>query len=62
MFILTKRHGDEDTYKEPWNRVQSLFRKREKRHLGKLCKTLKQLALENKRSPSSDTCRKKKKA
>ena len=70
-FKLTKLHLDEDLFREAWNAVQNLIRKKKKPYFEeklkantanpkKLWETLKELGLQNNRSPSSDICLKKK--
>ena len=70
-FKLTKLHVDEDLYKEARNAVQNLIRKKKKAYFEeklkantanpkKLWETLKELGLQNNRSPSSNICLKKK--
>ena len=68
---MTKLHVDEDLYKEARNAVQNLIRKKKKAYFEeklkantanpkKLWETLKELGLQNNRSPSSNICLKKK--
>ena len=68
---MTKLHVDEDLYKEARNAVQNLIRKKKKTYfekklkantasLKKLWETLKELGLQNNRSPSYNVCLKKK--
>ena len=61
---MTKLHVDEDLYREARNAVQNLIRKKKKAYFNtanpkKLWETLKELGLQNNRSPSSDICLKK---
>ena len=66
-FKLTALHVDEDLYKEARNAVQNLIRKKKKAYFEeklkantanpkKLWETLKELGLQNNRSPSSNIC------
>ena len=66
-FKLTKLHVDEEIYKEARNVVQNLIRRKKKAYFEnklkentknpkKLWKTLKQLGLPDKRSPSTNIC------
>ena len=68
---MTKLHVDEDLYRETRNAVQNLIQKKKKAYFeeklkantanpNKLWETLKELGLQNNRSPSSDICLKKK--
>ena len=62
---MTKLHVDEDLYKEARNAVQNLIRKKKKTYPNtanpkKLWETLKELGLQNNRSPSPNICLKKK--
>ena len=68
---FTKLHVDQDLFKEARNTVQSLIWKKKKAYFEeklkadaanpkKLWETLKELGLQNNRSPSSDICLKKK--
>ena len=68
---MTKLHVDKDLYKEAQNAVQNLIRKKKKAYFEeklkantanpkKLWETLKELGLQNNRSPSSNICLKKK--
>ena len=68
---MTKLHVDEDLYKEARNAVQNLIRKKKKAYFEeklkantanpkKLWETLKELGLQNNRSPYSNICLKKK--
>ena len=68
---MTKLHVYEDLYKEARNAVQNLIRKKKKAYFEeklkantanpkKLWETLKELGLQNNRSPSSNICLKKK--
>ena len=70
-FKLAKLYLDEDLFREAWNAVQNLIRKKKKPYFEeklkantanpkKLWETLKELGLQNNRSPSSDICLKKK--
>ena len=67
IFKLTKLHVDEEIYKEARNVVQNLIRRKKKAYFEnklkenikkpkKLWKTLKQLGLPDKRSPSTNIC------
>ena len=68
---MTKLHVDENLYREAQNAVQNLIRKKKKAYFEekltantanpkKLWETLKELGLQNNRSPSSDICLKMK--
>ena len=68
---MTKLHVDEDLYREARNVIQNLIRKKKKTYFEeklkantanpkKLWETLKELGLQNNRSPSSDICVKRK--